>query len=560
MKKMFVLLSLSCFIVVFSLTSSVGCSCCGKKTEGDNPHRVKLVLMVVVDQLRADAVSRLEHRFGEGGFRYLMQKGVWYKNARYRHCTTLTAVGHATIFTGAAPADHGIVGNYWLDRFTGKVISSVENKCPGQLTATTIGDELVLASGHRSRVFSVSIKDRGAILPGGYLGKAFWYDKTTGGFQTWPHYYKTPPAWLTAWNNEKRADRFRKMKWAPLNDLSTYIYGNDDDRDEEKTYNKPYKRGAAFPHSLEKFKDDEFYRQLPFTPFADELTFEFARHAATSEKLGRGEWPDMLTVSFSVTDYVGHAYGPCSLEYEDNILRLDITLRKLFRFIDETVGLDRTLIVLTGDHGVDLSPEYRQRLGMVAGRIDPAEMKRRVNEALRTKYRESLKKEKIADAEDVNFFLGFRNPSVYLDLGAVEKFKLDIGEVEQAAADALMEMEGIAFAVTRSRLLRGNVPDTRVLQTVMAVFHPKRSGSVLIVQEPFWFMYHVHDDDTAMHGAPYSYDNHVPVFFSGPGMRRREVYRLVRPRDIAASVALTLGIEAPSGSPGSPLLEVIDRY
>lgn len=554
LRNLFVLVLIGCFTALF--LSSTGCS---SKNSGKTTD-VRFVLMVVIDQLRADIVTRLEHRFGREGFRYLIDNGVWYKNARYEHVTTLTAVGHATLFTGATPAEHGIVGNYWIDRQSGEVIKTMKGPDPQepsrkimgpmQLIGTTIGDELALAFDRQSRVFSVSFKDRGAILPGGHLGKAFWYNYKTGEFQTGEYYYKNDPPWLTAWNKQKKVDQYKNRSWKLLQEKSAYIFGKSDNRPEEKRYNEPpeFNRTAVFPHSLEKYKNQEYYNQLCFTPFGDVLTVDFACYVLKEEKLGQGAFTDMLTVSLSVTDLIGHAYGPCSLEYEDNVLHVDAALEKLFRFVDETVGLNRTLIVVTADHGVDLIPEYRERLGMFAGRIDPGDFVKVINRALKNKF--NLKKDK-------NFVMGFRNPSIYLDMEAVRTLKSDIKEVEAIAAEAVMGIPGIAFAITRTDMLKGNLVDTPILGKLKTVFHPERSGNILILQKPFWFLYHVHDEDAAMHGAPYSYDSHVPLFFVGPGIGPRMVYRLVRPRDIAVTIALKLGIGAPSGSSGTPLLEVL---
>jgi predicted AlkP superfamily pyrophosphatase or phosphodiesterase len=537
-------------IAAAALISFSNAGCSGKKgVNSDNAEEnteIRLVLTVVVDMLRADIVSRLKDRFGKGGFRYLMEKGIWYKNARYRHCTTLTAVGHATLFTGAVPAEHGILGNYWYDHNKGKnggEVSSVEGQTPRQLTSTTIGDELVLATGKRSRVFGVSLKDRGAILPSGYLGKAFWYNRENGTFRTNPDFYKGTPDWCEEWNALKKADEYRNKKWELLHDKNTYIYGNSDDREVEYQYNQV--RGAVFPHSLSNFKGDSFYKQICVTPFGDELTLDFLFHLVDAEKVGKGDSTDMLSVSFSVTDVIGHCYGPNSLEYEDNVLRVDALLAKLFAFIDSRVGLDKTLIVFASDHGVDLIPEYRVELGMKAGRVIPGDMEMLIENALQTRYKTNRK-----------FFICFRNPSVYLDTRVISDLKLDIREVESVAVEALMKMPGIAFAVSRSDLMEGKYRSLSAVKRLEAAFHPKRSGNVLIVQEPFYFMYHIITADSAMHGAPYSYDNHVPLFFSGPGIKHGTVYRAVNPSDIAPTIALKLGIEEPSGCSGKPLLEV----
>lgn len=523
---------------------SANTGCCGKKIEKTN--QVRLAVMIVIDQLPAEMVSRLEDRFGKGGFKYLINNGVWYKNARYPYVTTLTAVGHATLFTGATPTDHGIVGNSWLDRQTGE---SVRINDPSILTATTIGDELVLAFDRQSRVFGVSVKDRGAILPAGYLGKAFWYNQENGEFKTGDYYYKNSsvPQWLTDWNNLKKADQYKNKSWELLRDKATYIHGNSDDRPEEKPYNEPNHRTGVFPHSLAGYQGKEYYDQLCFTPFADELTADFACYILEKEKLGQGKYTDMLIVSLSMSDYIGHAYGPESLEYEDNLLHVDATLAKLFKAVDQAVGLNRTLVVLASDHGGDIIPEYRKRLGLPGGRIDPADLKTAINQALQKRFN---------TRED--FVFGFRNPSIYLNLGLVEKLKLDMVEVEKVAADAVMTVNGIALAVTRTDMLKGNAPDMPIANRLKITFHPRRSGNILIYQDSSWLLYPVHNKDAAMHGSPYSYDNHVPVFFAGPGIHRKIVYRAVSPLDIAVTAALKLGIEAPSAASGTVMTEVLE--
>lgn len=542
MKRNIPILIIIVLCIILSLSNA---GCCNKKIEKSNSS-IQLVTAIVIDQLPAEMISQLENRLGNGGFKYLINNGVWYKNAAYPYVTTLTAVGHATLFTGAVPAEHGIVGNSWLDRQTGAPVKIVD---PSLLTATTIGDELILAFDNQSRVFGVSIKDRGAILPSGYLGKAFWYNEKNGEFRTSDYYYKnsTFPQWLTNWNKLKKPDQYKNSSWELLYDRSTYIHGNNDNRPEEKPYNEPNLRSSTFPHSLADYKDNSFYNQLCFTPFADELTADFACFLLENEKLGQGKYTDMLIVSLSMSDYIGHAYGPESLEYEDNLLRIDATLARLFKAIDRTVGLNHSLIVVTSDHGGDMIPEYRSRLGIPVGRINPENFKIVINRVLQKKYKTK---------ED--FVFGFRNPSIYLNLGLVEKLKLDISEVERTAADAVMQVDGIAFAVTRSELLKGNVPDTPMADKLKIVFHPKRSGNILLYQEPCWFLYHVYDQDSAMHGSPYTYDTHVPVFFAGVGIRRKVVYRAVSPLDIVATIAIKIGINAPPAASNNIMTEIFE--
>jgi predicted AlkP superfamily pyrophosphatase or phosphodiesterase len=520
--------------------------------------KLNLVLQVTVDQLRGDFPSRFKDRFGPAGFRRLMNDGVVYINAHYGHATTTTAPGHATLYTGGYARQHGVAGNDWYDQTTGQRVYCVEDNqhtiigkaskphsgtSPRNLTSTTIGDELVLATGGKSRVFAVSIKDRGAIIPGGHLGKAFWYSKDTGEFVTSTYYYERYPVWVQTANERKFADRYRGKQWELLHDRSTYIYAHMDDRPFEKSYKQ---LGRTFPHPLDNEQPEDYYSSLRFTPMSDELTLDFVKTLVNTEKIGQGDSLDYLSISFSATDYIGHAFGPNSLEVEDNLLRLDHTLGELFAFIDDTVGLDGTLIVLASDHGVDDIPEYKRTLHFDAGRLYPAPLMKKTNAALQRRYK-----------ADQDFVVAFWDLSVYLNLQTVKNLGLDLAEVEQTLADEILKVPGIAIAATRSNLLSGRVPNTPIMQKVQRAFHPRRSGNVLIVQNQFWFLNG--NLYAATHGSPYAYDTYVPVMFAGPGISPAVVAREIGPEDIASTIAAYLGIRPPSGSVGTVLPEVVEQ-
>ncbi|MDA2932347.1 alkaline phosphatase family protein [Nitrospinae bacterium AH-259-F20] len=521
----------------------------------------KLVVQITIDALRGDMPLRLKDRFGPRGFRYLMEHGVYFTNVHYLHANTYTAVGHATLATGGHTAQHGMAGNKWYDRETGRRIYSVEDNrytligkgpkahqgtSPRNLTSSTVGDELVLASGHEARVFSVSMKDRSAIIPGGHLGKAFWYDSSSGEFVTSTYYYKKYPAWVAAWNKARPADKYRDTSWALMYDTASYIYGDADDRPFERAI---HDLGRTFPHSLKTEDTETFYKSLRYTPFVDELTLAFAKELLKQEKLGQGDTIDMLAISFSATDKIGHAFGPHSLEYEDNLLRLDATLADLLAFLDATNGLERTLVVLSADHGVNEIPEYKQSLGFQAGRHNPKEFIELANAALQNRFRSTD-----------NFVLGFfRRPSLYLNRETIKKLGLDPETVEKALAEEILKVPGIALAVARTDLLAGKLPNNPIMHKVERAFHPGRSGDVIIVQEQFWYL----DENTTLsanHGSPYSYDAHVPIMFAGPGIKPQTVYRLVAPADIAPTLSAFLGIKPPSGSVGTPLIEVLGGH
>ena len=535
---------------------------------GADAAKVKLVVQITVDMLRGDMPWRYYDRFGKGGFRYLMDNGTTFTDAFYRHSTTFTAVGHAALATGGNAAQHGMAGNDWYDQETGQRVYCIEDPSnpiigkkvtaktrhagtsPRNLTSSTIGDELVLASGGKSRVFSVSIKDRGAIIPGGQLGKAFWYSSGSGKFVTSTYYYDKYPAWVEAWNKADHAGKYQEVTWVLKQPKSKYVYGDADDRAAEKGY-KHLK--ATFPHKLGNPKKKSFYKALRFTPMGDVVTLNFVKELMKHERLGQGDATDFLAVSFSATDYLGHAYGPNSLEYEDNMLWMNATLADFFGYIDKTVGLNKTLIVLSADHGVDAVPEsltkgfYMTRSGEGAGRHNPRNFMLRVNAALQKRYNSKEP-----------FVVAFWNPSLYLNLETVEKLNLDIVEVERALRDEILKVPGIALAVTRTELLRGEVSDNPIMDSLQQAFHPTRSGNVLIIQKPGWYLYPQVDLFAAMHGSPYSYDTYVPIMFAGPGIKAQVVNRRVAPTDIACTIANYLGIKPPSASVCFALPEVVD--
>ena len=365
------------------LQLQVGCVSGSRDVRWDGENRrigaAKLVVQITVDQLRGDLPMRYRDRLGEGGFRYLLEQGVHYSNAHYRHANTETAVGHATLVTGADPSAHGIVGNDWIDPVSGAFVYNTEDDrhhlvgkerkahqgvSPRNLLASTIGDELVLSNGGRSRVFSVSGKDRGAILPGGHAGKAFWYSKSSGQFVTSSYYYDAYPGWVEAWNGAAPAEAYRGRSWELLREKSTYQAADRDDRAYEAA---ALGMGRVFPHA---YGDDKYLTlRLGITPPVDELTLDFVKTLIREEGLGQRGATDFLAVSFSATDYVGHLFGPSSLESEDMILRVDRTLAELFQAIDQAVGLENSLIVLSADHGGPDAPERASEIGIEAGRF-----------------------------------------------------------------------------------------------------------------------------------------------------------------------------------------------
>jgi predicted AlkP superfamily pyrophosphatase or phosphodiesterase len=559
-------------VVIFALLAQILLACSVLPAREPAPQvaqrsgRPKLVVQITVDQLRGDLPMRYQDRLGSGGFRYLLEQGVHYANAQYRHANTETAVGHATLVTGADPSAHGIVGNDWIDPKTGAFVYNTEDErhrilgeerkahegvSPRNLLSSTIGDELVLSNAGRSRVFSVSGKDRGAILPGGHAGKAFWYSKSSGHFVTSSYYYDAYPSWVEVWNAAAPAEAYRGKSWELLHDKSSYLAAEVDDRPFEAA---ALSMGRTFPHP---YGDDKYLTlRVGLTPPVDELTLDFATTLIREEGLGRRGATDFLAVSFSATDYAGHLFGPSSLESEDMILRLDRILAALFETIDQAVGLENALLVLSADHGGPEAPERASEIGIAAGRFSFDYFKKNDNPLSQAVEKRFGRSDLIAHHS---------HPYLYLNETAIREEGLNSAEVERFVAREASKIPGIFYALSRSEIQDGRVANGPLQRKIRRSFSPGRSGNVHLVPNPYWFLHSTEEADkmgipglAAIHGSPWAYDTYVPIFFAGGALAPQTISRRVSPTDIAPTLAAYLRIKYPSGSVGTPLAEVLD--
>jgi predicted AlkP superfamily pyrophosphatase or phosphodiesterase len=538
-------------------------------------EKPKLVLQITVDQLRGDFLTRYSDRLCADGFRYFMDNGTWYNNAHHPHSNTETIVGHATLATGAYPAQHGMVANVWLDRSSGNLGYNIEDadyhmlgsnqgvdkkteldptqkaaqsdgRSPRAILSTTFSDELFVHYGEKSKVFGVSVKDRGAVSLAGHAGKAFWFSKKSGNFVTSNFYYDDYPKWVLEWNNKRLSDKYKNTAWNLLNDQKSYVWGHADDR--------PYEAGLpgfgrTFPHSYGD-SPKYYYTFLTLSPIGDELTIDFAKTLIDHENIGQDDIPDFLSVSLSSTDYVGHMFGSSSLESEDNILRLDLQISEFIKFIDKKVGLENTIIVLSADHGGQEAPEYMESIGMKVGRLVPSKFDREP-------FMEKLKAKFGVGEELIQLYY---HPYIYLNRELIKEKGIDQAELERAIADELIKIEGIAAAIPSSDLKNNNLPDTELNQQIRRNFHPKRSGDIYLVQEPNWYLY---SDESiplgSMHGSPWRYDTYVPIIFAGGGISAKKVNREVHTTDVAVTLSAILGVKYPSAAAGEPLVEVFEK-
>ncbi len=536
----------------------------------------RLILQITVDQLRGDLPGRYADRYGEDGFRYLLEKGTHYSNAYHQHSNLETIVGHVVLATGAFPSAHGMVANVWMNRETGEVGYAIEDaaydmvglkggvdkkseldptqaaaksggRSPRAILTSTFSDELAVATAGRAKIFGVSVKDRGAISMAGHAGKAFWFSKKTGEFVSSTYYYEQYPDWVKEWNEKRLADSYEGKSWELLQDRSKYVYRDTDDRPYETALPE---YGRVFPHPFGKKDNKLFYTLLTLSPVGDELTLDFAKRLIENEQLGQDDVPDYLAISFSSTDYAGHIFGIASLESEDNMLRLDRTLADLFGYVDKKIGLKNILIVLSADHGAPEAPEYMASLGMDVNRLTPSTYDA-------TPAVEALKKRFGIGKELIKMY---KHPYVYLNHNIIREKGLDRAEVERALAEELMKFDGIALAVSSSDLRSGRLPEAPMIQQIQRNFHPKRSGDIYLVQEPYWFLY---SDESVplctIHGSPWRYDTYVPIIFAGAGVPAQQINRLVHPVDIASTLSACVGAKPPSAAAGEPLLEVLNR-
>ena len=535
----------------------------------------RLIVQITVDALRSDLPKRYAHVLGEGGFGYLMNKGVVYTNAHYQHANTETIVGHVSLATGSVPAAHGMVGNVWFDRELGRLTYNIEDpehhlltaggdvdkkteidptqkaakvdgRSPAAILSSTFSDELAVHYGGQSKIFAVSVKDRGAVSLAGHAGKAFWFSKSTGEFVTSTYYYEQYPDWVNAWNARKPALAYAGKSWELLHPASKYLFGDADDRGYETDFPG---FGRTFPHPWGEAGDKYLTTRLTLSPAGDALTLDFARTLLDQEQLGKDELPDYLAISFSSTDYVGHLFGASSLEAEDNIAHLDRTLADLFAHIDKKVGLKNTLIVLSADHGQPEVPGHLHELGIEEAHYFDTEALDRAPAIAALKKKFGMGEELIE---------AFFQPYVYLNQELIRARGLDQAEVEKAVAEELMKFDGVAAAVSSSALRTDSLPDTLLNRSILRNFHSKRSGDIYLVFEPNVF---INDFDgltvASTHGSPWRYDTYVPVIFAGAGLRGKTVSRPVTPYDIAPTLAAWLGIKPPSAAIGNPLSEVL---
>ena len=480
----------------------------------------KLVVAIIIDQFRYDYLTRFRNEY-KGGLARLMDQGAVFTNGYYEHFPTVTAVGHSVFMTGAMPSVSGIVGNDWYDRSAGKRVTSVGDDSvkilggpgeggasPNRLLVSTVGDELKAATGGKSRVIGISMKDRAAILPAGHAADAaYWFDSKTGNFVSSTFYFPDLPAWVKEFNLHS-TEKYKGAAWA----------------------------GGKLP------SDAKLFSAIVSSPFGNDLLESFAERAIQDECLGNDDIPDLLAVSFSSNDYVGHEFGPDSAEVRATCLATDEVLGRFFKFLDSSVGLNNVLVVLAGDHGVAPTPEANAARHSSGGRMPPV-IQSTVQAELAKKY------------GDGKWILSTSEHTLYLNLDLIREKNQTRAQVEETVREAVLALPHVFRVYTRTQLMNGSIFDDKIGRQVANGFNQVRGGDVFLLLEPFWF----YGTPTTTHGSAFNYDSHVPVIFMGPWVRSGIYDGNIVVNDVAPTLATILEIETPNGADGRALKEIILR-
>lgn len=529
------------FLFVFTCSVSIS-------AQNENP---KLVVGIVVDQMRYDYLTRFYDKYDEGGFKRMMQEGFNCKNNHYNYVPTYTGPGHASIYTGTTPKYHGVISNNWYDKETQKMVYCAEDNSvnavgsntdkermsPQRMLTTTFADENRLFTQLRGKTIGISIKDRGAILPAGHTANAaYWFrGKDEGNFITSTYYMDKLPKWVNDFNASKIAKSYLK-EWNTLYDISTYTESGADLNTFEGGFKG--KETATFPYDLKQLsKQNAGFDILKATPYGNSIVADFAIAAVKAEQLGKDNITDVLTVSFSSTDYVGHNFGVNSKEVEDTYIRLDKDLKRFFETLDAEVGVGEYTVFLTSDHGAIDVPAYLQSLKIPAGYLDRNERKEKFNAFLTNTYGTTDVVENIS------------NNQIFLNKNKLKELNLDLDDVQETIVNEQINYANISKAYTAITMSSVNFIEG-IEALLQKGYNQKRSGDVILLDDPAYISY---GKTGSTHGSGLNYDTHVPLLFFGKGIKQGYTFKKTEITDIAPTISALLGISFPNFAIGQPL-------
>jgi predicted AlkP superfamily pyrophosphatase or phosphodiesterase len=522
----------------------------------------KLVVGIVVDQMRQEYLYRFESKFGEGGFKRLVGKGFMLTNAHYNYVPTYTGPGHASVYSGATPSVHGIIGNDWWDKGVKKSVNCVEDDrqkpvgnpegngdvSPWRMLSSTVTDELKIGTQKKSKVIGISVKDRGAVLPAGHLADgAYWYDGKSGKFITSTYYKNTLPQWVETFNGLKLADSYLNQTWNTVLPINQYTESSQD----ESLYERKLqgKEKPVFPYNLKELrKANGDFDLLSATPFGDDLLTEFAKASIAGEQMGKDADTDFLAISYSCPDIVGHAMGPNSIEIEDTYIRLDRNIEDLLKTLDKEVGENNYVVFLTADHAVAEVPQYLKDNRIPAENFAVPSLEVNLNDFLQKYFPGKKIIEKISNDQI------FLNQDLFA--GDPKSAGIDLLIATELITNYLQSVEGIAQVFSKTLLKQGAYNETGIKGMMVRGYNFKRSGDIAYQLEPHWISGGGAQGTT--HGSAYSYDTHVPILFYGKGIKQGHSSSYHAITDIAPTLSVLLKIKFPSGCTGQPISEILD--
>jgi len=516
----------------------------------ENQVKPKLLVGIVVDQMRNDYIYRYWNRFGSGGFKRLISQGYYFRNHHFNYVPTYTGPGHASIYTGSTPRRHGIIGNDWYVKSTQTKVNCVQDTgvkpigtknnsgrmSPKNLLSTTLGDELKLSS-PKSKVIGIALKDRSAILPAGHAADAaYWIDEVSGDFISSSWYMNDLPRWLKNFNDEHLAKTYLEKWWAPLYPIDTYTASLPDETKYEAVPNK--KDFPVFPYEYKTFIAKSDFSILKATPYGNSITKDLAMECIVKEELGKDDFTDLLCISFSSSDIIGHAYGPRSVETEDCYLRLDKDLEELLNRLDKEVGKGNYLVFLTADHGGADVPKHLMEQKIPAGY------------ALESKVLKAARKFMLSSYGDTLLLSAVMNEQLYLNEKRCEALRLNLDELEEKLCRFLLTENGIAEAYP-SKVMRYGAFEKQDIRTYLQNgYNFRLSGNICYTLKPAWMD---HGEKGTTHGSAYDYDTHVPLIFFGTGISAGENMDWCSIPQIAPSLSELLKINRPNSSSGDLL-------
>ena len=516
----------------------------------------KLVVGLVIDQMRWDYLYRYSKLYGTGGFKRLLKDGFTAENTFIPYIPTVTGAGHTSIYTGSVPAINGIVANDWVDRETGILMYCAKDTTvlpvgssslkegqmsPRNMLTNTIGDELKLATNFRSKVIGIALKDRGGILPAGHSANAaYWFDDKTGQWITSTYYTTALPSWVTQYNDRKVPDSLMKNDWELLYDKSKYIQSTDDDKWYEKLLESDKSR--VFPHKYQSVIGSSDYNAFRASPFGNTYTLDFARAVINNEKMGGGAETDMLCISMSSSDYIGHRFGPNSLETEDVYLRLDKDIAAFLSYLDNKLGKNNYLVFLSADHGAPQVGELlKEKKYFTAGSLNSATVLKNINELCKQKFGIDNAVKKIYDYE------------LYLNHAVIDAAGISKKEIKKVIVEYLKTIPEVWNAFDMDDLYQTTLPAV-IRERLSNSYYFRRSGDVQYFYKP---QYTDFTKEGIEHGAWYPYDAHIPCVFYGWGVKAGKTNRETYMTDIAPTIAAMLRIQMPNGCVGKPITELI---